>query len=160
VLDVGCGGGVFLHTLKNLDSYNKCTLFGLEPTNSFSKLAACKLSCQVFNGNLDGVVFDGEYDLITCNHVLEHSDDPILFFNNLYANLKDGGYLYIEVPSIEDFNDESLPPDNDRFLMQHLWYFSPEILKKIALDSSFKLHKIETRRTVIGKNDLVAIFKK
>lgn len=76
------------------------------------------------------------------------------FFKNLRANLKKSGYLYIEVPSLVDFDDKSLPPDHDRFLMQHLWYFSPEILNKIATDVGFKARKMETRKTIIGKERL------
>ena len=157
ILDVGCGGGVFLHALKN--KISNCQVSGLEPTPIFSDLAARKLFCPIFTGNFDGVIFDGEYDLITCNHVLEHADNPISFLKNLHANLKKNGHLYIEVPSLEDFDDKSLKPDNDRFLMQHLWYFSPDILKKMAADAGFKMFKMETRKTVIGKNDLVAIFQ-
>ena len=157
VLDVGCGGGVFLYSLKN--TMPNCQIFGLEPTPVFASLATRKLSCPVFTGNFDGIIFDGEYDLITCNHVLEHADNPISFLKNLHANLKKNGQLYIEVPSLDDFDDKSLKPDNDRFLMQHLWYFSPEILKRMAADAGFKIYKIKTRKTVIGKNDLVAIFQ-
>ena len=157
VLDVGCGGGVFLHALKNKKP--NCQLYGLEPTKSFADLAARKLSCPVFTGNFEGIIFGGEYDLIICNHVLEHTDDPISFIKNLHANLNKGGQLYIEVPSPEDFDDTSLPSDHDRFLMQHLWYFSPEILNKITNDIGFQTVKMETQKTVIGKNNLVAIFQ-
>jgi SAM-dependent methyltransferase len=157
VLDVGCGGGVFLHVLKN--KIPNCKIFGLEPTPAFSDLAARKLSCPVFTGIFEGIIFGGEYDLIICNHVLEHTDDPISFLKNLHANLKNNGQLYIEVPSPEDFNDKSLPPDHDRFLMQHLWYYSPEMLNKITSDIGFQKVKMETQKTVIGKNNLVAIFK-
>lgn len=157
ILDVGCGGGVFLHTLKIRIPH--CQISGLEPTPIFADLATSKLSCPIFTGNFDGIIFNGGYDLITCNHVLEHTDDPISFFRNLHSNLNKGGHLYVEVPSVVDFKDKSLLSDNDRFLMQHLWYFSPEILKKLATDAGFKMHKMETRKTVIGKNDLVAIFQ-
>ena len=156
ILDVGCGGGVFLHTLKTKIPYSQIS--GLEPTPLFADLTARKLSCPVFTGNFDGIIFDGGYDLITCNHVLEHTDDPLSFLQSLHANLKKNGYLYIEVPSVVDFDEESLPPDNDRFLMQHLWYFSPEILNKLATDAGFKMYKTETLKSVFGKNDLEAIF--
>lgn len=158
VLDVGCGGGVFLYSLKSQHSH--FDIFGLEPTDKFAELAARRLGCQIECNSLSGMVFDGGYDLITCNHVLEHSDDPIGFIDNLYINLNSNGFLYIEVPSVEDFSDESLEKDNDRFLMPHLWYFSPEILAKLFGSAGFELLFMSTRKTVIGKNDLVAVFKK
>jgi len=84
ILDVGCGGGVFLHALMKVVSSKH--IFGLEPTENFARLAERKLGCTIINDNFEGIISGGEYDLITCNHVLEHSTNPKVFFDTLYAN--------------------------------------------------------------------------
>lgn len=38
------------------------------------------------------------FDLIVISHVLEHTNDPKRFLNELSSNLKDVGFMFIEVP--------------------------------------------------------------
>jgi len=50
---------------------------------------------------------DKTFDLVWCRHTLEHSVMPIIALMEFNRVLKDGGYLYIEVPQ-----DESVHVDN------------------------------------------------
>lgn len=61
-----------------------------------------------FNENYPGIVKkvditnitfeDGYFDLVVCNHVLEHIEDDIKAMKELYRVLKTGGIVYITVP--------------------------------------------------------------
>ena len=43
----------------------------------------------------------GEIDLLTCFHVLEHSDDPGSILSGLKSYLRPGGTLVVEVPNVD-----------------------------------------------------------
>lgn len=155
IFDIGCGGGVFLWTARELMNINK--IVGLEPTKSFAELAARRLNAKIFNQAYESPVEDfGKHDLITVNQVLEHIKDPKMFVSNLRKNLVKGGYVYIEVPSERDF--ESLPSDHLRFKAPHLWYFGENTLENLLDDSGFRCVAKETASTVRGRNNIQAIF--
>jgi SAM-dependent methyltransferase len=156
VMDIGSGGGVFLHTfLKKNKSW---TPYGVEPTPEFANLTKRKLGCSVYTGNYHKDIFDTKFDLITCNHVLEHAIDPTEFLSDIFSDLNRGGYLYMEVPDARDFKD--LPPEHDRFLAQHLWYFSENVLEKMFRDAGFKVVTIESHNTIRERKNLVSLLLK
>jgi len=78
--------------------------------------------------------------------------------HNIYSDLKKSGYFYIEVPDASDFNE--LPKDHDRFLAQHLWYFSEKSLTSILKKVGFNIIEIEKQRTRRERNNLVALLTK
>lgn len=58
LLDIGCGGGVFIHTFKNnFSNWNAC---GVEPTNAFAELAARRLGEPIISGNYKPNLWGGE----------------------------------------------------------------------------------------------------
>ena len=144
-------GGVFIHTFKTyFPGWRAC---GVEPTTSFAKLASRRLSEKVVVGNYSAGIFpENKFDLISINQVLEHVLDPYSFLLDIRKDLADGGCVYIEVPDISDF--ETLPPEHDRFQMQHLWYFSTTSLYNICKLTGYKVLAIETQRTYRGRNNL------
>ena len=156
ILDIGSGGGVFLYTF--LQKNKSWIPYGVEPTIEFADLTKRKLDCSVHAGNYSRDIFDTKFDLITCNQVLEHTINPMDFLNDIFSDLNHGGYLYIEIPDAIDF--EELPPEHDRFLAQHLWYFSRVVLEKMFKDAGFKVIKIESQKTIRGRNNLVSLLLK
>ena len=61
------------------------------------------------------------FDLILIRHFLEHTSDPSVLIENLSRMLNPGGYIYIEVPLIENFIENM----NPLFLWeQHRVYFT------------------------------------
>ncbi len=151
VLDVGCGGGVFLNTFKK--TFCDWNLFGVEPTNIFAELAKRRTSANVINGNYQSGLFGEKFDLLTCNQVLEHVIDPISFLKELKKDLKPSGVLYLEVPDVSDF--ETLPPDHDRFHMQHLSIFSKKTLQYACSNAGYSVIKSTIEKTVRSKNNVV-----
>jgi len=155
LLDVGCGGGVFIHTFKRLfPGWRAC---GVEPTNSFAKLASRRLSEEVIVGPYSAGLFpDKKFDLISINQVLEHIINPKSFLLDIKQDLAEGGFIYIEVPDVSDF--ETLPPEHDRFQMQHLWYFSMASFSNLCGLTDYKILAIEKQRTYRGRNNLRALI--
>jgi 2-polyprenyl-3-methyl-5-hydroxy-6-metoxy-1,4-benzoquinol methylase len=156
LLDIGCGGGVFIHTFKTL--FPGWRASGVEPTTSFAKLASRRLSEEVIIGNYNSSLFtDKKFDLISINQVLEHIVDPHLFLLDVKRDLAEGGFIYIEVPDVSDF--ETLLPEHDRFQMQHLWYFSTTSLSKLCKLVGYNVLAIEKQRTYRGRNNLRVLLQ-
>ena len=156
ILDIGSGGGVFLYTF--LQENKSWIPYGVEPTIEFAELTQKQLNCPVHAGSYSRDIFNTKFDLVTCNQVLEHTINPMDFLNDIVNDLNHGGYLYIEVPDAIDF--EELSPEHDRFLAQHLWYFSRAVLEKMFKAVGFKVIKIESLKTIRGRNNLVSLLLK
>jgi 2-polyprenyl-3-methyl-5-hydroxy-6-metoxy-1,4-benzoquinol methylase len=44
-------------------------------------------------------ISDKEFDFIICNHVIEHTPNPIEFLSNLFVGFKNDGVLVFSVPN-------------------------------------------------------------
>ncbi len=155
LLDIGCGGGVFIHTF--LENYPDWSANGVEPTPSFAELAGRRLGATVISGNYKSGLFpDTRFDLITINQVLEHVLDPVDFLRDVRRDIAPGGYVYIEVPDVEDFSH--LSPDHDRFRMQHLWVFSKASLANVCQHAGYRVHFMDQQVTVRGKRNVLALL--
>lgn len=94
VLDFGCGAGGFLSLIQPFAS----VVAGVELDKSIN-VAINDEGIQCF-GNISDI--EGEYDVITLFHVLEHLTSPREILNELKKYLKPGGTLIIEVPNADD----------------------------------------------------------
>lgn len=94
MLDVGCGNGRYLTTMRTLG----WDVQGVE--FSESGVQACLMSgLRVHHGDLASAGFaDGSFDLVTARHVIEHIPEPQAFMAELTRILRPGGRLVIETP--------------------------------------------------------------
>ncbi len=66
---------------------------------------------------------DNRFDVVFCNHVMEHVDDPIQCMKELFRVMKVGGWAIMQVP--QDFNreetyeDPTITSEEDR--EKHFW---------------------------------------
>lgn len=137
VLDVGCSTGHFLDALKGKVK----TRVGLELSRDEVAFIQKNLDFPVYNEPIEQVkIKEGPFDLITCFQVLEHIEDPQSFLRALGRNLKTGGYLYLELPNLNDvllgtYQNEAY--EDFYFREPHLSYFSATTLKKMLLKAGF-----------------------
>lgn len=142
LLDFGSGKGLFLHFAKQLGFSVK----GVETSLPRANYAKVKLQLIINNDYyLQGRVFDEEFDVITCFHVLEHLNNPVLLLQNLVSdNLKEGGLLLVEVPNFNSWQSKWagkywLHLDVPR----HLSHFTPHQLRKIFQNTGCHVIKEE-----------------
>jgi SAM-dependent methyltransferase len=150
ILDVGCGGGVFLATFMAANpSWRAC---GFEPNEDFAKMVAERVGILVRGGQAYRPgLFDGRFDAITCIHVLEHIADPVSFLREISMDLAPDGIVFVEVPEIEDF--VGWPIDDDRFMSPHFHYYSPESLATVAERAGLSM--LVMKREVVSRKNFL-----
>jgi len=66
---------------------------------------------------------DNQYDVVFCNHVMEHVDDPIRCMSELNRVMKPGGWAIMQVPQdmnrSETYEDKSITSPEER--EKHFW---------------------------------------
>lgn len=95
LLDVGCGNGSFLLTMRRLG----WTVEGIEADPAAAQQAR-SVGLTVREGPVASIELeDGAYDAITVHHVLEHLPEPAKVLEKLARALRSGGVLVINVPN-------------------------------------------------------------
>lgn len=135
VLDVGCGNGRFLTTMRSLGWEVQGVEF------SEAGVASARMSgLSVHHGDLASAAFaDASFDLVTARHVIEHIPEAHAFMAELARVLKPGGRLVVETPSSNAlgrqwFNTHWYANDVPR----HLFLYSPSNLERLGDDHGLR----------------------
>lgn len=137
VLDFGCGAAGFLSKVKSLAK----EVEGIEPEHRVREYWGSKIK---ISDKIEEV--EGQFDLITAFHVIEHLPDPRTTLIKLSGHLKENGRMVIEVPSSEDalmtlYDNEAF--QRSTFWSQHLYLFNPESLRCLAEQSGLRVVTIQ-----------------
>ncbi len=97
ILDVGCGYGEILYSLKK-DYSSK--VVGVEPSPESAKYGNELFSVPIRPVLIEEFKQKEKFDIIWCSHVLEHVSDPTVFLKKIKQLLAKDGYIFIEVPNI------------------------------------------------------------
>jgi 2-polyprenyl-3-methyl-5-hydroxy-6-metoxy-1,4-benzoquinol methylase len=96
VLDVGCGGGLFLRLMRER-GYRAA---GLDLSPGAASTAWRKQGVPVVCGSLERAPFaGGSCAAVTMFHVLEHLSDPASYLEAAHTLLKPGGRLIVQTPN-------------------------------------------------------------
>ena len=132
-LDVGCGHGELLVTLKEI-SRNKVAAKGVEP-NQFKIAAARERGLNVDYFNL--ALHDSVYDCISLLNVYSHLTNPCQFLQLVRQRLKPKGELLLETG---DTANLPAPVHPRPFLLpDHLSFCSQEILLGVLKQNGFEI---------------------
>ncbi len=97
VLDVGCGGGLFLGMLRE----SGARVLGLDRSPDAASLAWRHNGVPAFCGDLVSAPLPAEScAAITMFHVVEHLSDPKSYLRAAYSLLRPNGRLIVQVPNI------------------------------------------------------------
>jgi len=140
IIEIGCGSGVKLNTLKELFSKDNIltTVYGCD----FSEEAVSKAKdkgLEVYKGGPE-VLAGKKADLVILSHVLEHFIDIKNELKAITGLMDNGGYLYIEVPGVCDLLNKSEYGYNYLIysIMAHNYNFNLTSLRSAVEPSGFK----------------------
>lgn len=103
VLDIGCGGGLFLSLLKREGAQTT----GIELSDSRAHYAATKHNLEIHKRPIESDFWQKEYkeyfDAVTLWDVIEHVNYPLQTLQSARNVLKKGGLLLIDTPCRDSF---------------------------------------------------------
>lgn len=135
IMDLGCGNGVLSNQIEDTWGIKIDRVDSNYTTLKLNKNVKGKLIC--YNISKKNLNLKNKYNVIFLFDVLEHIKNDKLFLNHVSFHLKKGGYLIINVPSIN-----SLFSKYD-FAVGHIRrYDRPSLKKKINLNF-YKIRNIE-----------------
>lgn len=138
LLDVGCASGVFLNSMKALETW---VIKGVEPNAQVAEYARRKYGLDVVTGTLEKARFpQGYFDCVTMWDVLEHVHSPLDTLLEINRILKDDGILLVRVPNLASwdarlFRQTWAGLDAPR----HLYIFTPETLAAMLAQAGFQV---------------------
>jgi 2-polyprenyl-3-methyl-5-hydroxy-6-metoxy-1,4-benzoquinol methylase len=140
ILDIGCGQGGFLNTMKK----NGWETYGVELSKEACEFARQNYGLEnIKNEDLLSIDFpDNYFDVVTLWHVLEHLREPLYTLKKIYKILKKDGILIIESPNFQSiqsrvFKEKWFNLD----LPRHLFQFSPATSIHYFNKTNFKIIK-------------------
>src|SRR5690349_1493367 len=103
VLDIGCGGGLFLSLLKNQGA----NVVGIELSDSRAQYASTKHGLEINKRPIESDFWQNGYanyfDAVTLWDVIEHVNYPLQTLQSAANVLKRGGLLLIDTPCRDSF---------------------------------------------------------
>lgn len=158
VLDVGCGNGNMLSYLSK-----KFKKFGIEIDKKAIKNS--KKYGAIFEKDLNKkIILPEKYDIIIIYHVIEHIEEPVIFFKNILNYLKKGGYLVLGTP---DFDCAMARRYGNKFRMlhdkTHISLFTYESLCRLFRFMKLKILEVDFpyfETTYFNKQEINRLFSK
>lgn len=148
ILDIGCGGGFLLNSVKK--EFDE--LHGLEVSMELVRFAKSKWSLNVHHGEIQNVNLPENYfDIVTLYDVIEHIPKPLIFLDAIYRILKHNGVIVIVTPNANGLSARIMkekwiyytPPE-------HIFYYTPKSIKVLLKTKGFKICKVKTENLYIN----------
>ncbi len=149
LLDVGCGSGGYLLSLKRLGWDTRTQLFGIDFPNEELKRVKEEEKLNITEGSFfEADLPEGFYDVVTLRHVLEHFEDPTLALKKVYKMLRPGGRVMINVPNFKCIEGRFIFKGNWYQLEppRHLYHFTPETTKRLLHNVGFDVERIDVKK--------------
>ena len=119
---------------------------------------------------------DNSYDVILCNHVLEHIPDDTKAMQELYRVLKPGGYGVFQIPQdlsrAETFEDDSITDKQERAKIfgqyDHVRVYGRDYFDKLRsigfkveeVDYTVTLSEEEITKYCLAKGEIIPVVRK
>lgn len=136
-LDFGSGSGGFLRAMAETPGFEGQGFEVRDTEGGFVAVDSTTMAGDfvAFAGHGAG----GRYEFITAWDVLEHIPDLDRTMAALGDCLRDGGILFCTVPDVSSLAARLSGASWNCYLLEHLWYFSPDTLRRYASRCGFSV---------------------
>jgi len=126
---------LFLQSKTNFFSSDKLDLLHIAPEQCFLPLFKKQKNLNYLTGDLESPIADihfdlheiplegNRFDVVFCNHVMEHVKDPIRCMSELYRVMKPNGWAIMQVPQDHEreltYEDPNITSPEER--EKHFW---------------------------------------
>lgn len=139
LLDIGCGTGEFLNTVKTAGWKTK----GLEPDDGARGQAISNYKLDVESPEKLFELEQGQFDVITMWHVLEHVHRLDAYMEQIFKLLKPDGKLIIAVPNYNSHDAEKFGKFWAAYdVPRHLYHFHKPSMETLLGRFGFRLSNI------------------
>ena len=140
VLDIGCGTGAFLNTMKT----NGWSVTGLEPDEAARAKAESLYGIVPQPSHNIFSLPSNSYDAITMWHVLEHVHQLHEYIGQLKNMLISSGKIFIAVPNYTSYDAKHYGQYWAAYdVPRHLYHFSPVSMKRLVEQHGLTIKKIK-----------------
>jgi 2-polyprenyl-3-methyl-5-hydroxy-6-metoxy-1,4-benzoquinol methylase len=147
LLDIGCGEGFFLNEFHQRGFEVKGLDFTPDGINRFfPELLPALTTGDLYNLIEHEIKRGRQYDVITCNNVLEHVIDPEMLCSSLRKLLAPRGIARLQVPNDDSFMNKDIverklaPTEFFKIAPDHLNYFSFNTFKSLVERSGWTIN--------------------
>jgi 2-polyprenyl-3-methyl-5-hydroxy-6-metoxy-1,4-benzoquinol methylase len=148
ILDIGCGSGLALSRARDAG----WLVMGIEPDPSAAKSAAA--ACiEIIASDLSELParFNGTFERILLNHVIEHVHDPLSMLIRCKELLTPKGELWLETPNLTSLGHEEFGIDwRGLEPPRHLVIFESSSLQSLLTEAGFKNVNLLKPRDVLN----------
>jgi SAM-dependent methyltransferase len=148
ILDIGCGNGLALSRARDAG----WRVMGIEPDPNAARSAAANGIDIVASDLLElPPRFNGSFERILLNHVIEHIHDPLVALRSCKDLLIPGGELWLETPNIASVGHEEFRADwRGLEPPRHLVIFGLNSLQNLLREAGFSKINISKPRDVLN----------
>lgn len=136
LLDIGCGTGSFLATMKGAD----WEVTGLEPDSDARKQVADLHGIKALPSEELFTLGQKQFDVISMWHVMEHVHHLDEYAKRIHEVLKNDGYFVIAVPNYTSLDASIYQAKWGGYdVPRHLHHFSPASMQYFMENNGFKV---------------------
>lgn len=140
ILEIGCGYGFLIN---GFDS-SRWDKYAVEPSPHAANFITNNFNINIQNTAFENAVFEVEYfDVIMLFDVIEHLQEPKLFFEKIEKILKPGGYVYMGTGNIQSLNARMANRNWSYFgSWEHISFLTKSSAKVLLNSTGFELINI------------------
>ena len=152
LIDIGCGPGTGLTAFVD----EGWDVTGIEPDPVRANEGIENHGLNIITSTIEDYEPAEKYDIATLVHVLEHFHSPVELLKKTADCVKDGGYIYVEVPHLFRFVDL-----RDSLYLEHMNNFNEKTLAYAGHMCGLAVQEIfVTKTNPEGVNHLAMLFRK